>query len=175
MTRVSFGYSSDPSKEWSFGGNVTLTNSLSVSGHQVFRSTNSYVDTLTYYQRYLDNGSETCPFPGLLEYKNRAVGTADNVDFGKGNPGGDPYGGCTHAPNQFGHIPLNPRGGWSMDRATAATETVNGTAFGFQFSASAGFTKDILQDYEASRSQKKTYICGNQSLPNTPKIWDTAH
>lgn len=174
-TSVSFGYSTDPSKEWSFGGNITLTNSLSASGHQTFSDVNTYVDTLTYYQRYLDNAAETCPFPGLLEYKNRAVGTADNVDYGRGNPGADPYGGCTHAPGQFGHFPLNPGGGWSQDRAKAATETVNGAAWGFQFSASAGFTNDILQDYEASPTQKRTYICGNRALPDTPKIWDTVH
>jgi hypothetical protein len=179
VTDVSWGISLNPTKDYSEAGTVNLNDSVSASGHHTFSDAKSYVDTLMYFQRYKDNGqvSAVCPDPGNIAYKNPADHAAGNVDPagavdpGTRGPRDSPYGGCTHDP--YGSFALPANSGWSKDRADATTETINGTAWGFNVSAEAGFTNETLQDFEAGQQARTTYICGNGDLPNVSVIWNT--
>lgn len=130
-----------------------------------------YVDTLMYYQHYVDNAATSCPDFPRFAYKNPTYQSAGNVASGSGFPGYYPHGSCRNSP--YGSFPLSGASGWSQDSAKAFTEQVNGTLWGFNFSASAGFTTDVLQDYESPVHAVTTYICGNGQLPNMSRIYNT--
>jgi hypothetical protein len=167
---VSVGVSASPSSHYSASGSVTLTDSLSASGHLTFgKGAVHFVETLMYYQRYRNNNGISCP--AGIRYKVQADHSAGNVAQGSGSPSKNPFGGCRRDKNGF--IPLPPSGGFQVDRAKSATVGGATALYGLNVSASAGFTSDILEDYEASKKAGTSYICGSRSLPDVPIIYNS--
>jgi hypothetical protein len=167
---VTVGESGSSAKGYTVSGSITLTDSLSASGHGTFeKGANKYVTTLMYYQRYKNNGTIQCP-PGVT-YKLQADHSAGNVDPAKGSSPRNRSSSCRK--DRSGSFELPAHYGWSRDRAKSATVNEAATVFHFSESASAGFTNDILQDYEAAAGAAVSYICGNGSLPGVPIIYNT--
>ena len=166
---LTVGLSFDPSTNYSADGSITLTDSLGSTGRKTWaKGALVYVQTLIYYQRYKNNGAISCP---STPYQVRADHAAGNVGTGSGTPASSPWGNCTNDPN--GSFRLEQNSGWSLDRGRSAT--VNGAAMygGLDISASTGFTSHILEDYEASATAGKSYVCGSTSLPDVPIIYNT--
>jgi hypothetical protein len=171
---VSWGVSASPNSNWSEGGTGSVTNSLGASGGQTFgRGADTYVDTEGYYQEYrgvgVTDGCDGYDFAFLV----KQVGTAGNVDTGKGKPAGSPYkDGCINDPL---HFELQPESVWDYDHGQSETYGGAASFAGFSFSVSEGFSSDVQDDYTTSDNAATTWICGTRGKQptDTPIIYNT--
>jgi len=166
---ITFGYSaSDPDGNWTGGGTISLTNTLSANGYHTFgQGAVDYADVTYYYQRYHDYIGE-CPG----SYEILAVGSADVVNPGTNTPPVNPYGGCKNDP--YG-IAFSSPGGWDYDVGRGQTYSGIATVFGFTFGGSDGFNTDVEHDYTAASGAATTWLCGSpgDEITNSPIIYNT--
>jgi hypothetical protein len=172
---ISWGITAVSTKpQWTEGGTVSITNTLGANGGQTFgKGTGTYVYTEGYYQEYIGVGV----LDGCDGYDSalvvRQVGTAANVDSGPGKPSKVPYkGGCVNDPL---HFQLQHGSYWDSDRGQSETYGGAANLYGFGFSASDGFSSDVLDAYQTSGNAAATWICGTRGHQptNTPIIYNT--
>ena len=166
---ITFGYSaSDPTGNWTEGGTISLTDSLSSNGYHTFgQGAVDYADSTYYYQRYHDYIGE-CP----ASYEILAVGTSTVVGPGTNTPPVNPYGGCENDP--YGEA-FSGNSGWDYDVGKAETYSGIATVFGFTFGGSDGFTTDVEHDYTAANGAATTWLCGSpgDQITDSPILYNT--
>lgn len=168
---ISVAVSDSPTSNYTFGGSITLSNSLSITGGQTFGSgTVQYADTTGYYQRYQADSATACG----SAYKIQMTSTGGDVFHGTNTPGVNPWGGCQG--DQL-RVVLQPGASWARDQSKAMTYSGVATFYNFSFTGTDGFTTDVQHDYVASSgASQTTYICGTKAAPtpsSSPILYNT--
>lgn len=166
-TTISIGVSADSGSGYSDDGTVTISNSIGTdAGFTAGNGTRQHADTQMYYQRY-SNEFGGCSTNYLME----DVGATGSAFLGTGSvPGADPYGTCTDDPYGYATIAAN-NGTYSADRAHAETESTAATLFGFNFSASSGYSSTLFDHYKNTTPNNQT-LCGTNYMPGVKTIFN---
>lgn len=169
---ISVGFSAN-GKNWSASGTDTVNNELGTDGgFTEGKKTAVWAAGHVYYQAWKNSqASPACP-NGKDRYVE-ATHSASDAFPGNNLPpsqAASPYHGCLHDPYGFATVPKST-GYWDSDMSRAITISGAATIFGFNFSASTGFTKDIKDSY-SNHSSINTYVCGTQEMPSVPNVFN---
>jgi hypothetical protein len=173
-TTMSVGYSLSPDGNYNTQGTYTATNSIATdSGFSVGDKTRlRYVDGQAYFQRYWENS--LCPGKPYRLQLDHMVGNSYLAGVGKYHtiaPKPNPYHGCLKSQDPWGNAAVYPGTHYSSDRSRAITFNAGVTVYGFTFSQSTGYTKNINADYQ-NGSHGITYVCGKGYMPDVPVIYN---